>query len=131
MMTKIVRIGAISMLVICAVLFFPAGAWSESCSAVTRVAPGSCTTEGAKCSTAPEAGKPALQGACKTVSRAESKSACACADARGDVRVAGKRSLALRAKGGGAGAVALATFLVLVGLWSLIAVLRSRRTPSA
>lgn len=131
MMTKIVRIGAIPMLAICAVLFFPVGAWSESCSVVTAGASGTCTSEDAKCSIAPEAGKPALQGVCKTDSKAGGKSDCACADTRGDVRVAGKHSLALRAKGGGTGAVALSTFLVLVGLWSLIAVLRSRRTPSA
>lgn len=132
MNAKFAQTRAITMLTIGAVLAFHSAAWSQSCSTVSAQSSISCSSPGEKCSGAPEPGKPALQGVCKTVAKAGGDSTCSCVDAKGAIILSGPHSLALRAKGGGGGGgwIALFTFLGLVGLWSLIGVLKSRKTTA-
>jgi hypothetical protein len=130
MISKFVTTRAITTLTIGAVLAFHSAAWSQSCSTASVQSSISCSSPGEKCSGASEAGKPALQGVCKTVAKAGGSSACSCFDAKGATILAGTHSLALRGKVGGGGWIAFFTFLGLVGLWSLVSVLKSRKTTA-
>ena len=131
MIAKFVKAGAISMLTIGAVLVLHSAAWCETCSTASVQASISCSATGDQCSGTSEAGKPVPQGVCTTAAKAGGDSACHCSDAKGGILSKARHSLAFKSKSGGAGVIALSTFLVLVGLWCLMALWAQRKTPAA
>jgi hypothetical protein len=122
MIANSVKAITIWMLVIGAVLVFHSAAWCETCGSASAGTSSSCSAD---------SGKPALQGTGTTGAKAGGDPSCNCVDAKRASTPSGKHSLALRAKGGGAGVTALSTFLGLAGLWSMISLWRARRAPLA
>jgi hypothetical protein len=117
------------LLIAVALVLHPA-ANSQSCSTAGTSPSVSCSQPGAKCGSTQEVGKVDVPGVCKTVSKVGVESSCSCVTAQAGSSQTSLHSLALRSKGG-AGVVALSTFLLLVGLWSLLGVWRSRSAKSA
>jgi hypothetical protein len=131
MIAKFVKAMIFSLMGIATSLLLPSSAWSQSCSTTDTGASISCSAQGAQCSNTAETGKPPSRGTCKTIAKANGDSACSCVDGKAGILSSGAHSLALRAKGGGGGAVASGTFFGLVGLWCLVAIWPSRKSTSA
>ena len=131
MIAKFVKAIATLLLVIGVGLAFYSAAWRQASTTAGNKASTACSVPGAKSSGASEAGKPATSQVCKTVEKAGGGPAFTCADAQSGIATSGSHSLAFGAKGGGAGAIAISTLLVLVGLWCLVAAWKSRQTTSA
>jgi hypothetical protein len=116
------KVSAVLLIAIALVLHSAANC--QNCSVTSMGSTVSCSQPGAKCSVTPEAGNADSKGVCKTASKAGGESSCGCVGEKVTSQ-ASLHSVAMRSKGG-AGIVALSTFLLLVGLWSLVAVRRSR-----
>jgi hypothetical protein len=126
-----VKTGVLSMLVMGCVLVFQPTARSQAYCAGNGQSDVCSSAADAKCGNARESSKRAFGEKCETGAPVSGKAACKCESLKRDVRPVPSHSLALRAKGGGAGAVAVATFLGLVGFWSLWGAWKARETARA